>query len=469
MLNLIRQRGRKASTNRVRPGLECLEERAVPTNSAAFMGVDPATQGNWMDHYGGTGYVIQGGSQGILQSLPPQDKVTMSSAAAPYTYAGAPNDMRGLQQPGNASAPRIEAGWFNYTYGTPTTGFDITVKVPGNQIDPVTPLSLYVEDWDGGNRSETIQPFDAQSGAALAPAQTVSNFRDGVYLNWDIKGQVRFHIEKLTGPSTEVSAVFLGGPFTTLPPGGAAGAVSIEADNGNWIDTSTNPYTYIYGKDGYNVYGSALNSVPAYVSTLSTYSQSMGTYTFPMDPLDPRGMQDPANPSTHLSVAKYAQKDFTVDLAFNDTNVHRVSFYVADLDGGNRSEQIDVIDYNKGTVLATQTVSDFAGVGKYVIFDVSGHVQVRFTTLSGPNAVLEGICFDPVPPAALFGGAMASLSSGSGVTTSGPQGSADKAVTLPSQGVMNGVDVVLLDRLFANGRHVHSPDFGTLGLTEVFA
>src|SRR5262249_51791923 len=41
-----------------------------------------------------------------------------------------------------------------------------------------------------------------------------------------------------------------------------------------------------------------------------------------------------------------------------------------------------------------QTASSFSG-GEYLVFTVSGHVNLRFTNLAGPNAVVSGLFFEP--------------------------------------------------------------------------
>src|SRR5262249_45377703 len=74
---------------------------------------------------------------------------------------------------------------------------------------------------------------------------------------------------------------------------------------------------------------------------------------------------------------------------------------------GPRSEQIDVLDAATGTVLNSQTVSNFTG-GQYLVWNVAGHVQFRVTNLLGSgNAVISGL---------FFGGGNQSTASASFVT-----------------------------------------------------
>src|SRR5581483_7415681 len=76
------------------------------------------------------------------------------------------------------------------------------------------------------------------------------------------------------------------------------------------------------------------------------------------------------------------------------------ALYLLDFDGGGgRSERIDVLDAVTGAVLDSQTASNF-GSGEYLVWSLGGHVQLRITKLSGPNAVLSGLFFGPAgaPP-----------------------------------------------------------------------
>ena len=68
--------------------------------------------------------------------------------------------------------------------------------------------------------------------------------------------------------------------------------------------------------------------------------------------------------------------------------------YFADYDHGNRSETVQVVDAIRGTVLDTQTVSNFAN-GQYLVWTASRHVKFNVTLIGGNNAVVSGLLFDP--------------------------------------------------------------------------
>jgi hypothetical protein len=62
-----------------------------------------------------------------------------------------------------------------------------------------------------------------------------------------------------------------------------------------------------------------------------------------------------------------------------------------DRDGGGRNEEVDILDATTGTVLSTQTASDFDN-GEFLVWNVSGNIQIRITNLnSASNAVLSGL------------------------------------------------------------------------------
>jgi hypothetical protein len=369
--------------------------------------------------------------------LPDNIQLTATGSST-YTYADPTRDLRGLQEPGHP-ADRIEAGWFNYVYHQTTTTFSLDVQVPGGKH--ATRVSFYVQDWDGGGRAETITAYDATTGKQLDGPRSVSadDTRNGVYLSWDVRGDVRFDVTRTAGVSAEVSAVFFGGASRAPRPGGSA--VFAQED-----DTTNGSWQGVYGSDGYDVYGATPN-YPAYADLSMSYG-GQGLYTFAASTQDPRGLQNPsasaaAAPGSRIAVAKFGP-DLTLDVDLTGRRTHQVTLYAVDWDGLGRSERFDVYDGTTGALLSsnTVTISGFAAAGKYLSWYVTGHVQIRVTSLTpSRSAVVEGVFFDPGPP-----------------------GGFGNAVSLP--GGVSGVDGAVLAQLFATGRHHHGPDSGGEGLTD---
>ncbi|MBV9126156.1 MAG: hypothetical protein JO112_22635, partial [Planctomycetes bacterium] len=120
------------------------------------------------------------------------------------------------------------------------------------------------------------------------------------------------------------------------------------------------------------------------------------SYTWAASSSDPRALQVPG--SSGIAACWYSFYSFTVDVNLTDGQSHQVALYLLDWDGaGVRNERVDVLDASSGNVLASQTLSGFNG-GEYLVFNLSGHVQLRFTnvqTAITTNAVLSGLFFDP--------------------------------------------------------------------------
>ncbi len=151
---------------------------------------------------------------------------------------------------------------------------------------------------------------------------------------------------------------------------------------GNWIG--------VYGSAGYNVIGDS-SSYPSYaVVTPSGQTE----YTYASSTTDSRALQTPENPADRVAACWYSKTSFQVDVNLTDGNVHQVSLYATDWWNEGISEQINVLDATSGAVLNSQTISNFSG-GDYLTWNISGHVQFQVTTLAGPNAVIDGLFFDP--------------------------------------------------------------------------
>ena len=78
-----------------------------------------------------------------------------------------------------------------------------------------------------------------------------------------------------------------------------------------------------------------------------------------------------------------------------DGQTHDLELYFLDWDGTNRGEQVKISNAATGAVLDTETVSSFHS-GVYLEWAVTGNVLITITKLSGANAVLSGLFFDPV-------------------------------------------------------------------------
>ncbi len=212
------------------------------------------------------------------------------------------------------------------------------------------------------------------------------------------------------------------GTTTTTVTVGASGAGTtasfVKADTstrGNWQGT--------YSSDGYNVIGASAN-YPSY-AVVSASGQS--SWTWAASTTDPRALVNPAG--GHIAACWYSSTSFTVDINLTDGQTHSVALYLLDWDNLGRSESVTISNAQTGTVLTTQNVSNF-GNGEYLVFNISGNVDIQFTNLNTElNAVLGGLFFAPpvsagAAPTATFSGP-SSVSAGTttaSVTFSNPTG-----------------------------------------------
>ena len=237
-------------------------------------------------------------------------------------------------------------------------------------------IALYAVDWDNQGRSEQIQITSTGTGMVL-DTETITNFGGGVYLQWVVSGNVLVTVTRLTGPSAVLSGLFMDASQD------AATLVNTDSTTkGSWIGG--------YGSQGYNVVGNA-SSNPNYAIV-----QPVGasTITWAASTTDSRALQDVGGTS-RVAASWYSSASFIVDVDLTDNQEHDISFYALDWDGNNsRSEQIQIGGANnRGDTGHRDHLEIHAGV--YLKWAVTGNVIITVTSLSGANAVLSGLFFDP--------------------------------------------------------------------------
>jgi len=338
-----------------------------PAASAAFIGSDAATQGNWIGAYGNQGYSVVGGST----SIPAYATVTPTGQST-LTWAAGTTDPRALQNVGGAG--RVASAWDS------STSFTVAVNLADGQAHN---LSLYAVDWDSAGRSEQIQITDAATGVVL-DTETVSSFSGGVYLHWKVTGSVVIQVTNLAGPNAVLSGLFLDASATAVLVG------RDSTTQGSWLGA--------YGAQGYDLAGVAA-TVPSYAAVAFT---GQSTLTWADSPAQPQFLQVPDH-TGGLAYAWYSPTSFSVNVKLTDGQAHDISLYAVDLDDEGRSEQIELTNAATGAVLDTETVSSFSG-GVYLEWRVTGSVVIQVTNLAGSDAVISGLFFDPTYRPAAAGG-----------------------------------------------------------------
>jgi hypothetical protein len=175
-----------------------------------------------------------------------------------------------------------------------------------------------------------------------------------------------------------------GSATTTVANPTPAGASFVGSDtntSGNWVGT--------YGIDGYNII-TGPNSYPGYaqVAPSGQFNYQWSDYSS-----ETRALERPSGGGRYAA-AWFSQTSFIFDVNLTDGTAHKLTLYFLDWDRLGRSQQVEILDASSGAVLDSRTISDFAN-GVYLSWNVKGSVRVRCTKISGNNAVVMGLFFDP--------------------------------------------------------------------------
>jgi hypothetical protein len=170
-----------------------------PPPSAVFVKTDSVTKGNWKTVYGGDGSIIPNDSTNI-----PGYATYVPTGANAFTWAPSSTDPRTLTKSAS-STDRIASAFYT------NSSFTYDVNLNDGQVHQ---LALYLLDYEGSSRAESISILNANTNAVLN-SQTFSNFNGGVYALWSIQGHVIVQVNYQAGQSAVVSGVFFD---TVVPP-----------------------------------------------------------------------------------------------------------------------------------------------------------------------------------------------------------------------------------------------------------
>jgi YD repeat-containing protein len=430
---------------------------AVYPTSAAFVGSDGTTLGNWVGTFGADGFFIPMYSFDV-------------PAYAQFARGGVQDgvwqydsmDARALvAAPGGDRIAANDSSATSFTYNLNFTD--------GNAHQ----LAMYVMDFDAQNRAETVTISDANTGATLS-SQSVTNFSGGRYLMWNLQGQITITVTNDGGPNAVVSGLFFGAPVdpSLQAPSGLSAARGSSAVSLNWDAESAG------GVAGYNVYrqpvdGSAapvlLNSSPLTSPNFSDVSAPAGAVYYKVEAVDASGegsapsvvrvdaassasfvasdvatqgtwvgtygssgiaqfggavgnqlpsyvqltdngqrhvwqygptqtaaMQNgTTDPNDRTASCDYSLGTLTLDLNLTDGQAHQVAIYMVDWDNQGRQQTVQIDNADTGAELDTQTVSNFQD-GVWLVWTLQGHVTISIaSTTPGMSAVVSGLMLDP--------------------------------------------------------------------------
>jgi len=335
---------------------------AVPVEREALVATDTTTRGSWKNKYGTAGAFVVGDSR-RFPSFAGVDVVGASQRTIKSTTTSSP------------ALQKVTGSKRTVSYLRSKTSFDIRIDFTDDETRRV---GLYMVDFDAKARAQRVDLLD-ENGQVLTNV-IVSKFTKGQWVFFDfdtVAGAKTLRVTSIAGKDAVVSGIF----FDAAPQQNAFYRGTDSTTSGTWKGK--------YGFDGQYVPRDPDSNIPSFV----TLTENGEIETVATSTNDPVALQKIANGADRQAGYLQAPGTLTVDLNFTDSSSHRVSFYAADFSGGNRRQRIDIIDASTGLLLNTVDFGNFEN-GKYVSYDVSGHVTVNIRNISGPNAVLSAIFFD---------------------------------------------------------------------------
>ncbi|MGV3774567.1 MAG: glycoside hydrolase family 9 protein, partial [Verrucomicrobiales bacterium] len=163
-----------------------------PLAVVAFQEINTVLGGSWIGSKGSQGNIVISRTS----TVPPYAAVT-ASGNSEWIWDYSTVDERALEVP--LESTRIAACWFSQT------SFDVMVNIQ-NSDEPKL-ISFYCLDWDNSRRSQTIQVIDPGLNTVLHTYQ-LSDFSNGVYVNYRLKGQVIFRLTRNAGPNAVLSGIY---------------------------------------------------------------------------------------------------------------------------------------------------------------------------------------------------------------------------------------------------------------------
>jgi hypothetical protein len=327
-----------------------------------FLVSDTVTRGNWRGIYGEDGVWVQG----AVPQLPAYASISTTNKT--WTWASSSTDPDAPWLPDGSR--RIAACWYDPSV------LNFTVNIKDGQSHR---LSMYFWDGSSSGRQERVDLVDLATGIIL-DRQMLSSFTNGVYLSWEVTGNVGVQVASYN-VNAVVSAIF----FDPLTPTAARFVRTDSTTLGNWPNA--------YGTEGSIIPMDSVQRNPSYATVSPTrYSQ----WAYSTDGSDPRALVQ-NDGSGRIASVWYSQypttNAFYVDVAIGDGATHQLAVYALDWWRQGRSMQVDVINAVTGQTLDSQKLASYSG-GQYLVWNVKGKVRLKFSTLGGPNAMISGLFFD---------------------------------------------------------------------------
>jgi hypothetical protein len=209
-------------------------------------------------------------------------------------------------------------------------------------------------------------------------------------------------------PAPSVTATTRSGGLTPTAAPSATPPLAAQAVFVNLDTTTRGTWSGVYGSQGYLLAPNDANHPYSQIPGYATVSVSEAATSIWADSTnDSRALKRPtgANGNNRLAACWYSGSAFTVDIGVTDGQAHRIAFYFLDWDSygspNGRVERVDAHDATTSVTLDSRTLGQPSGDtnaadrfdnGKYLVWNVRGHVRFTITNLNS-TAVLSGVFF----------------------------------------------------------------------------
>ena len=166
-------------------------EAAEVIKNGTLVSTDTKTQGNWKNKYGKDGAIIISDSE----TLPDYIKEVACKNNNLFLRAENTDETRNLLS--KSSNNRIAACWFNSI----SMEFIVSPKYSKSFV-----LTMYFVD-DTNARIQQIELLDPKNDSVISK-KDIREFKDGVYLSWNISQAVKVRISNAGSVNAVVSGIF---------------------------------------------------------------------------------------------------------------------------------------------------------------------------------------------------------------------------------------------------------------------
>ena len=176
--------------------------------STLYVTPSQAPQGDWVDEYGGDGYVLADWNNGSdLESLPVGVDFSTSGSTS-YHWVASTSDVRALESP--TSGGRKVGVWYSASSLELTLDFADTYRGT---------VSLYSVDWDSSDRRQTVVIDD---GTLETFGDINQSFNGGAWISGQVSvfggGSVTITVNRTGSYNALVSGIFLDAPGPAYEP-----------------------------------------------------------------------------------------------------------------------------------------------------------------------------------------------------------------------------------------------------------